>query len=139
MTNTLANIPLGYAYINFCLGGLSTETGWENLTYIFLCEEVFDLMGITAEPEETESIKEYKALLRWKALDHLHTELATAYDYSVLGSSDHRSQMFAQVGEKVRQAKQDAAQYIPEGQIELGRITFPDDPYGILGQIEHDE
>lgn len=138
MSNTLANIPIGYAYINFVLGGLSTETGWENLVYIFLCEEAFDILGVTAEPDDTVSIKAYKSLLKWKALDHFHTELATAYDYTVLGSSDHRSQMFTQLGKKVEQAKQEAAQYIPEGQIEQGRITFPDDPYSIQGQIEHD-
>lgn len=137
MSNTIANIPLAYNYINFCLGGLTTETGWENLTYIFLAEEVWRIMDITAEPTETADIFEYYALLKYKALDHFQRELSTAYDYTADGESNRRSQMFDQVGKMAAEAKREALPYLPTAQIEQGRMVFPDDPYSIDGQVEH--
>ena len=134
---TISDIPLGYAYINFCMGALSTETGWENLTHIFIVQEVWRVMGITAEPTATADILEYYALLKYKALDHFKRELSTAYDYSDLGVNKRRSQMFTQVSELVKEAKREAQPYLVTGQIQVGRITFPDDPYSINGQMEH--
>ena len=137
MTTTISDIPLAYAYINFSMGGLITETGWENLNYIFMAQEVWRIMEITAEPTETADVFKYYALLKWKALDQFRRELSTAYDYSDLGVSKKRSQMFAQVTELTKEAKQEAEQYLPENEIEQGRMTFEDDPYSLNGQIEH--
>lgn len=139
MTTTIANIPLAYAYINFCMGGLISETGWDNLTYIFLTQEVWRMMEITEEPTDTAEIFKYYALLKFKALDHFKRELSTAYDYSDLGVSKKRSQMFAQVSSMVVEAKQEVLQYLPTGQIDQGRLDFPDDPYSISGQVEHNQ
>jgi hypothetical protein len=133
----ITNIPLGYSYINFCLGGLISETGWDNLTYIFIAEEVWRLMDITAEPTDTTEIFKYYALLKYKALDQFRRELSTAYDFSDQGVSKHRSQMFKQVSEMLVEAKQEALPYLPLGQIEVGSFSYPDDPYSIGGQVEH--
>jgi hypothetical protein len=134
----IADIPLAYAYINFCLGALVSETGWENLTYIFLTEEVWRIMGITVEPTAPEDLKQYYALLKFKALEHFRDELSTSYDYKADGESFNRSQMFEQVGKLATQAKMDALPYlIGIGQIETGRMTYSDDPYSIDGQIAH--
>jgi len=133
----IADIPLAYAYINFCLGALTTETGWENLTYIFLAEDVWAIMEISAEPTTDADKFIYKALLKYKALDHFRLELSTAYDYKADGEDNKRSQMFAQVGKMALEAKREAMPYLPIGQISQGRLSFPDDPYSIDGQIEH--
>ena len=133
----IADIPLAYGYINFSLGALTTETGWENLTYIFLAEEVWREMGITAEPTATDDIYKYYALLKYKALDHFRVELSTAYDYTADGESFNRSQMFAQVEKMAQEAKLQALQYLNVGQIEQGRVSFPDAPYTITGQVRH--
>lgn len=133
----IADIPLAYAYINFCLGALTTETGWENLTYIFLAEDVWREMGITAEPTDTTEVYKYYALLKFKSLDHFRIELSTAFDYTADGESFKRSQMFEQVSKMAQQAKTEAAPYLNTAQIDQGRLTFPDDPYSIDGQTAH--
>lgn len=138
MTTNIVDIPVAYAYIQHCMGGLISETGWENLNYIFIAQEVWRVMEITAEPTTTSDLFEYYALLKYKALDQFRRELSTAYDYSDQGVSKHRSQMFKQVSELTIEAKRDAWDFLPDGEIEQGRMTFPDDPYSIQGQIEHD-
>jgi len=135
---TISDIPLGYVYIDFVMGALIDETGWENGDFTFIADEVFRVMGITAEPSSTADIFEYYALLKYKALEQFNRELSTAYDYKADGESFNRSQMFKQVGEMLAKARNEAMPYLPEGQIEQGRMTFPDDPYSIQGQLEHD-
>jgi hypothetical protein len=133
----IADIPKAYAYINFCMGALMNEAGWENLTYIFIAEEVWRLMGITAEPTSADDLKQYYALLKYRALNHFKTELSTAYDYKADGETFNRSQMFEQVAKLTLEAKHDALPYLPDFQIDQGRVSYPDDPYTIDGQVEH--
>lgn len=138
---TIADIPLGYSYINFSLGALVSETGWENLTYIFIAQDAMRALEITEEPTETADIFAYYAALKYKALDYFKRELSTAYDYTADGESYKRSQMFAQVSELVKEAKAEAKPYLSAhavSYIEQGVMTFPDDPYSIDGQYEHD-
>lgn len=134
---TISDIPLGYAYINFVMGSLIDETSWENTDYIFMAEEVLRIMEITSEPTDTTEKFKYYALLKYKALDQFKRELSTAYDYKSDGETFNRSQMFKQVSELAKEAKLEAMSYLPQGQIEQGRLTFPDDPYSISGQVEH--
>lgn len=114
MSTVIADIPLAYAYINFVMGALLDETGWVNTDYIFMTEEVWRIMEITAEPTTTADIFEYYALLKYRALDQFRRELSTAYDYKTDGEDFKRSQMFKQVSEMAMEAKQDATQYLPE-------------------------
>jgi hypothetical protein len=137
MTTTLADIPLAYTHINFCMGGLISETGWDTPAYIFITQEVWRVMGITSEPTDTTEQFKYYALLKLKALEQFKRELSTAYDFKDLGVEKKRSQMFAQLKELVKEAKQEAIPYLAQYQIQVGQISFPDDPYSINGQIEH--
>ncbi len=134
---TIQDLPLAYNYLQFCMGALITETGWENLNYIFITEEVWRIMEIDAEPSTASDKFKYYALLKFKALDQFRRELSTAYDYSDQGVSKKRSQMFTQVTDLWKEAKLEAHDFLPDGEIEQGRMTFPDDPYSVLGQIEH--
>ncbi len=120
------------------MGALYTETGWDSSDKIFITEEVWRIMDVTAEPSSTADIFEYYALLKYKALDQFRRELSTAYDYSDQGVSKHRSQMYKNVTEMTLEAKRDAMPYLSIGQIEVGRVSYQDDPYSINGLIEHD-
>ncbi len=95
-------------------------------------------MGITAEPTDTEAIFEYYALLKYKALNQFKTELATAYDYSDLGVSKHT---FSDVCTSQRTGSRSQTRCVcfpADGEMEQGIMSFPDDPYSINGQIEHE-
>lgn len=134
---TISDIPVAYAYIQFCMGSLIDETGWENTDYIFIAEEAWRILELTSEPTDTTEKNKYKVVLKYAALDQFRRELSTAYDYSADGESFHRSQMFKQVGEMLKEAKVEAMPYLSIGQVEQGRVSYPDDPYSIDGQVEH--
>jgi len=110
----IADISLAYSYIQFVMGSLIDETGWENTDFIFITEEVWRIMDITAEPTSTTDKFEYYALLKYKALEQFRRELATAYDYKTDGESFNRSQMFKHVSDMVMEAYIVAVQYLPE-------------------------
>src|SRR5215207_10271921 len=116
---TLADIPLAYAYIGFCMGGLASETGWDNLTYVFIAQDAWRALGITEEPTETADVFAYYAVLKFKALSQFKLELATAYDHTADGESYSRSQMFKMVSELVAEAKADAIAYLPSTELEI--------------------
>jgi hypothetical protein len=126
---SIVDITTGYAYIRFVMGGLIEETGWENTTYIFLCERVWDILDVTTEPTDSTEVRKYKALLEWVALDHFARELSTAYDFTADGESNRRSQMFTQVRQMRDDAYTKASPYLPEAESGQDYIDLGYSPY----------
>lgn len=92
--------------------------------------------GVETEAEMTDTTKK-KLLFRyftWVRIRDMLLLVPSSY------SADGESFSYNKdaLDKRVAQAKVDAAPYLSSGLIEIGRITYPDDPYSITGQIEHD-
>jgi hypothetical protein len=124
-------------YVQSFIGGLSGTLGWGSDTINFVVEEALETYGVATEAEATDAVKVH-ALLRYKTVERILIDVSQDYDYKADGESFSRSQFFENI-EKMRvKAFADAFPYLPQGEIEQGRITFVDDPYSIDGQKEHD-
>lgn len=124
-------------YIQGYIGGLSGTFGWGQSTLDFINEEALEAYGVDTEAEATDTIKAH-ALLRYKAVERMLVDAAGDIDYKADGESFSRSQLFEHLNKMQTKALAQAMPYLPEGQIDQGRITYPDDPYSISGQVEHD-
>ena len=124
-------------YVQGYIGGLSGTFGWDVNTINFIVTEAVEAYGVSTEAEATDSVKAH-AILRFKTMERAVLEFSDAVDYKADGESFSNSQLPEQLQKMYAKASQDAYPYIDSNKIEQGRMTFPDDPYSIEGQIEHD-
>ena len=124
-------------YVQSYIGGLSGTVGWDVNTINFVVTEALEAYGVSTEAEATDSVKAH-ALLRYKTVERILVDISGDFDYKADGESYSRSQFFEQVRKMWSKVSIDALPYLGSGQIVLRRVTFPDDPYSIQGQIEHD-
>lgn len=123
-------------YVQSFVGGLSGTVGWGSDTIDFVVLESLEAYGASTEAEAIDSVKAH-AILRWKTLERMFLDMSDEGKYSADGESfDPR---FVQnIEKRLDKARLEALPYLPQSEIEQGRMTFPDDPYSILGQVEHD-
>ena len=118
------------------IGGLSGTIGLAATQLQFIVNDAVEAYGVETEVEMTDTAKR-NALLRYFTWVKVRDELIldpSAY------KTDGESFQFAQerLDKRVQEAYRKASSYLSEGQIEQGVLTFPDDPYSIEGQTEHD-
>lgn len=124
-------------YIQNYVGGLSGTLGWGAGQLDFIVTEALEAYGVDTEAEATDSKKAH-ALLRFKAVERILIDVSQDYDYKADGETFNRSQFFEHIEKMRSKAFVDAYPYLPQGEIDQGRMTFVDDPYSINGQIERD-
>lgn len=92
--------------------------------------------GVATEADMTDSTK--KSLLlqyfTWVRIRDMLLLNPTSY------SADGESFSFNKdaLDNRVAQARAKASQFLSNNQLKIGRVSFPDDPYSISGQIQHD-
>lgn len=124
-------------YVQGFIGGLSGTFGWPTETIDFIVTEAIEAYGVSTEAEATDSVKAH-AILRFKTMERAVLEFSDAVDYKADGESFSNSQLPENLQKMYAKAFIDAYAYLPQGQIDQGRVAYPDDPYSIDGQIEHD-
>jgi hypothetical protein len=116
------------------LSGTFGNTWDSNVSQVVVDDALLDY-GVVSEADMTDTTKK-KALLKYftwvKIRDML---LLTPSSYSADGESFSFNK--DALDKRVAQAKAEAGKYLSNNQIQVGRISFPDDPYSINGQIQH--
>lgn len=136
---TLADFPNSYAFMSAFMGdALIANAGWDNDTFVFIAQEALELYGLLTDEDDATDTAKYHALLRYKCLERFLMDTSADFDYQADGENFRRSQVFAQVQKMYEKARKEVSPYLAESQIEMGRVTFSDDPYSIDGQVEHD-
>lgn len=119
------------------IGGLSGTFGgaWSDVTCQLVVDDSVEAYGVTDEADATDGVKLH-ALLRYFTWSKVRDELLLdPSSYSADGESF--SFMKDAVDKRVAEARAKASSYLSEAQIDQGRMTFPDDPYSIDGQVWH--
>lgn len=117
------------------IGSLSGTVQMGVVEAQLVVDDAIEVYGVSDEDDATDTVK-LNALLRYFAWSKVRDELLldpSAY------KTDSESFQFAveRLDKRVAEARSKAAQYLPESQIDQGRLDYPDDPYSISGQIEH--
>lgn len=92
--------------------------------------------GVDTEAEMTDAKKKKLLLKYFTWLQVRDMLLVTPQSYSADGESFSFNKEVLE--KRVAQAKMEAMPYLSAGAIRVGRIDYPDDPYSISGQVEHD-
>jgi hypothetical protein len=123
-------------FVQSVIGGLSGTMGniWDSNMSQLVVNDAVEAYGV-AEADATDSVKLH-ALLRYFTWVRVRDELLLdPSSYKTDGESFTFQKEL--LDRRAAEAKAKAIPYLPETQIQVGRITFPDDPYSIQGQIEH--
>lgn len=108
------------SYLHAYLGGLASQLGFmvELGSYDFVVEESLSAYGVDSEDLATNKTK-LRSIGRFKLWSMILRELSFDYDFSADGVSSKRSQLFEHVQKMWLEAVNDAAQYLPEYQINV--------------------
>ena len=124
-------------FVQSVIGGLSGTFGnaWDVNTSQLVVNDSVEAGGWSTEASVDDTIKLH-ALLRYFTWVRVRDELLLdPNSYSADGESFNFSR--ERLDKRVQETFAKASPYLPEGQIEQGRVTYPDDPYSIQGQIQH--
>lgn len=120
------------------IGGLSGTFGgaWSDVVCQLVVDDAVEAYGVTVEADATDSTKLH-SLLRYFTWSKVRDELILdPSSYKTDGESFNF--MKELLDKRVQEARARASSYLSEAQIDQGRLTYPDDPYSIDGQVEHD-
>jgi len=123
-------------YIQGYIGNMSGTLGWGMDTLNFIADEALELYGVATEAE-ADDVKKAHVLLRYKTMERILIDFSGDVNYRADGESFNLSDVPDRYMKMMAIAKAQALPYLPEGEITQGRVTYPDDPYSIDGQIEH--
>jgi hypothetical protein len=124
-------------FVQSVIGGLSGTFGnaWDSNLSQLVVNDAVEAYGVSVEADATDVVKLH-ALLRYFTWVRVRDELLLdPNSYSADGESFNFSR--ERLDKRVQEAFAKASPYLPEGQIEQGRVTYPEDPYSIQGQIQH--
>lgn len=124
-------------FVQSVIGGLSGTMGniWDSNMSQLVVDDAVEAYGVSVEADATDSIKLH-TLLRYFTWVRIRDELILEPSrYSADGESFDF--LRDRLDKRVAEARTKASGYLPESQIEIGRLTFPDDPYSINGDVEH--
>jgi hypothetical protein len=118
------------------IGGLSGTVGLDGTQLQYIVDDAVEAYGVSDEADATDDLKLH-ALLRYYTWLKVRDELLLdPSSYSADGESFGFKP--ERLDAKVNEALAKALPYLPNGQVGIGRMTFPDDPYSIDGQVKHD-
>lgn len=123
-------------YVQSVIGSLSGSMGnvWDANVSQLVVNDSIEAYGVTNEADATDSIKLH-TLLRYFTWSRVRDAyLLSPSSYSADGESFN---MGDKLEKKEDEARAEALKYLPINQIQIGRVTYPDDPYSINGQIQH--
>lgn len=126
-----------YVYLQVTTSNLSGTFGntWDATVSQVVVDDALLDYGVATEADMTDS-KKKAALLKYftwvKIRDML---LLNPSSYSADGESFSFDE--GALDKRVAMARAEASKYLSNSQIQMGRISFPDDPYSINGQIQH--
>ena len=121
-----------------CTSNLSGTFGsaWDTNVSQTVVDNTLLEYGVSTEAEMVDE-KKKKLLLQYFTWVQIRDMLLTSpQSYSADGESFSFNKDV--VEKRVTQAKINAMPYLSVGAIQVGRISFPDDPYSIEGQVQHD-
>ena len=115
-------------YMVTVLGGLAETLG---LTTDDMTEAVNDVAAACSVTDVADAtdVKQVRALAKVAALRVAQTMAAGWYDFGADGGDYKRSQVQKQVADLLKAAEQEALLYAPEYAIQVGTLSYPDDPY----------
>lgn len=115
-------------YMVTVLGGLAETLG---LTTDNMTEAVNDVAAAcrVTDVADATDVKQVRALAKVAALRTATTMAAGWYDFSADNGDYKRSQVQKQVADLLKAAEQEALPYAPEYSIQVGTLSYPDDPY----------
>jgi hypothetical protein len=128
-----------YVYNTITTSNLSGTFGntWDSNVSQSVVDNALLEYGVSTEAEMSNE-KKKKTLLKYFTWVQVRDMLlVTPSSYSADGESFSFDKDV--LDKRVTQAKAEAAPYLSSAQVQISRITFPDDPYTIHGQIQHAE
>lgn len=118
-------------YLIAYLGNLAEILGWEESNLPIVVEDTLSDYGVSTEAEATDTRKLRllgKVNLWKKAL----VELSSKYNFSADGASFSQSQFYEMVLKNYERACNEALEYMPNYQIQVGEVITEHDPYQYL-------
>lgn len=131
-----ANTDFIYSIVaNSNLSGTFGNTWDTNVSQSVVDNALLDY-GVNAEADMTDT-KKKKTLFKYFTWLQIRDMLLNApQSYSADGESFSFNKDL--LDKRVAQAKAEAMPYLSVGQLQVNRVTYPDDPYSITGQLSHD-
>lgn len=107
---------------------IGNQLGWTSDDFNVIVEDTLETIGVSSEAEETNLIKLHAIaiyLLWKKALETVTLD----FNFSADGASYSRSDMHSQILKNLEIAESEALAYMPYYQVEMGTLTYIEDPY----------
>jgi hypothetical protein len=120
-------------YLQNYLGQVALDLGWTSgsASYGTIIEDTLALYGVESEDEATDTLK-LRSLAKLVAWGYVMATASTNYAFSADGATFNRNQFFEMAKSNYLNSLSDCYKYLPDYDIQTGKLTTEQDPYSYL-------